>query len=271
MTMEVDILELSDRSAKFVLSNARTAFANSVRRAMIADVPTLAIEYVNIYDNTSILYDEQLALRLSLIPLVTDIESYVPQADCPTCKDKAEAERGCPLCEVSLSLSAEGPCVVHSGDMISSDPKVMPADSNIPVIDLKKGQKLVLEAIAHMGYGRDSVKWQAGVACGYKNMPLVSIENCDACGRCAAECPKGIIHVEESGVMILEEDLIKCSLCKLCERVCEIDAIKVAYDENAFVFTMESDGSYSAKELVLNANEVIKGKAEELVEILDRL
>ena len=61
--MEVDILELSDRYAKFVLSNVNTAFANSIRRAMIADVPTLAIEYVNIYDNTSVLYDEQLTLR----------------------------------------------------------------------------------------------------------------------------------------------------------------------------------------------------------------
>ncbi|MDD3041688.1 MAG: DNA-directed RNA polymerase subunit D [Methanosarcinaceae archaeon] len=266
MTMEVDILELSDRSAKFVLSNVRTAFANSIRRAMISDVPTLAIEYANIYDNTSVIYDEQLALRLSLIPLITDIESYVPQARCPTCGGE-----GCPVCEVSLSLSAEGPGMVFSRDMISSDPKIQPADGNIPIVDLKKGQKLVLEAIAHMGYGKDSVKWQAGIACGYKNMPIVSIENCDACGKCASECPKGIIHIEESGATISEEDLIKCSICRLCERMCEISAIKVSFNESAFVFTMESDGSYSARDLVLNAAKVIKGRAEELVGILDRL
>lgn len=271
MTMEVDILELSDRSAKFVLSNVRTAFANSIRRAMIVDVPTLAIEYANIYDNTSVIYDEQLALRLSLIPLTTDIESYMPQAKCPNCKDKEEAERGCPICEVSLTLSAEGPCMVFSKDMVSSDPQIRPADGNIPIVDLKKGQKLVLEAIAHMGYGRDSVKWQAGVACGYKNMPIVSIENCDACGKCVAECPKDIIHLEENGAMIQEEDLIKCTICRLCERACEISAIKVSYDERAFVVTMESDGSYSANDLVLNAVEVLKGKAEELVGILDQL
>ena len=95
--MEVDILELSERSAKFVLSNVSTSFANSVRRAMIADVPTLAIEYVNLYDNTSVLYDEQLVLRLSLIPLITDIETYVPQAEC-NC-----GGGGCPACEVSLT------------------------------------------------------------------------------------------------------------------------------------------------------------------------
>ncbi|HML26806.1 MAG TPA: DNA-directed RNA polymerase subunit D, partial [Methanomethylovorans sp.] len=67
MTMEVDILELSDRSAKFVLSNTTAAFANGIRRAALADVPTIAITEVNIYNNTSVLYDEQLGLRLALI------------------------------------------------------------------------------------------------------------------------------------------------------------------------------------------------------------
>ncbi|ALK05662.1 MAG: DNA-directed RNA polymerase subunit D [Methanosarcina thermophila] len=265
MTMEVDILELSDRSAKFVLSRVSTAFANGIRRAMIADVPTLAIEYVNIYDNTSVLYDEQLALRLSLIPLVTDLEAYVPQAECDVCGGE-----GCPACEVSLTLSAEGPGVVYSRDLISSDPKIQPADLNIPIVELKKGQKLVLEAIAHMGYGRDSARWQAGIACGYKNVPIINIQNCDACGHCAAECPKGIIQLEESGARVSEEDILKCSLCRLCEQVCDIHAIKIGYDESAFVFTMESDGSYTAKDLALNAANVIKGKAEEILGILNQ-
>jgi DNA-directed RNA polymerase subunit D len=266
MTMEVDILELSDRYAKFVLSNVSAAFANSVRRAMIADVPTLAIDYVNIYDNTSVLYDEQLALRLSLIPLVTDSETYVPQAECDVCEGE-----GCPACELSLTLSAEGPGTVYSKDLISSDPKIQPADPNVPIVELKKGQKLVIEAIAHMGYGRDSVKWQAGIACGYKNVPVITISNCDACGHCAAECPKSIIRVEGTGARVAEEDVLKCSLCRLCEQVCDISAIKIDFDENAFVFTMESDGSYIARDLTLNAAKVIKGKAEEMVHILDQL
>ncbi|MFZ2498630.1 MAG: DNA-directed RNA polymerase subunit D [Methanosarcina sp.] len=265
MTMEVDILELSDRSAKFVLSKVSMSFANSIRRAMIADVPTLAIEYVNLYDNTSVLYDEQLALRLSLIPLVTDIETYVPQAECDVCGGE-----GCPACEVSLTLSAEGPGTVYSKDLISSDPKIQSADPNVPIVELRKGQKLVLEAIAHMGYGRDSVKWQAGVACGYKNVPVITIQNCDACGHCAAECPKGIIRLEGTGAKVADDDILKCSICRLCEQVCDISAINIAFDENAFVFTMESDGSYTAKDLALHAAEVVKGKAEEIISILDQ-
>jgi DNA-directed RNA polymerase subunit D len=264
--MEVNILELSDRSAKFVLSNVSTSFANGIRRAMIADVPNLAIEYVNLYDNTSVLYDEQLALRLSLIPIVTDIETYVPQAECDVCGGE-----GCPACEVSLTLSSEGPGTVYSRDLISSDPKIQPADPNVPIVELKKGQKLVLEAVAHMGYGRDSVKWQAGIACGYKNVPMITIANCDACGHCVAECPKSIIRFEGTGAKVAEDDMLKCSLCRLCEQVCDIHAINVDFDENAFVFTMESDGSYTAKDLALNAANVVKEKAERILNILNQL
>ena len=101
-------------------------------------------------------------------------------------------------------------------------------------------------------------------------MPIINIQNCDACGHCAAECPKSIIRLEESGARVAEEDILKCSLCRLCEQVCDIHAINIGFDENAFVFTMESDGSYTAKDLALNAANVIKGKAEEILGILDQ-
>ena len=67
MTIEVDILELSDRSAKFILSNTTSAFANGIRRAMLADVPTLAIDDVNIALQLSIKksHGEKLPLLLS--------------------------------------------------------------------------------------------------------------------------------------------------------------------------------------------------------------
>jgi DNA-directed RNA polymerase subunit D len=264
MTMEVDILELSDRYARFILSNATPAFANGVRRAMLADVPTLAIDYVNLYNNTSVLYDEQMALRMGLIPLTTDIENYITQAEC-------SCEGGCPACQISLTLSVEGPKMVYSGDLVSSDPKVQPADLNIPIVDLKVGQQLVLEAVAHMGYGREHAKWQAGVACGYKNIPIIEIINCDGCGACVEECPKGIIRLEANGAEVSKEGMLKCSLCKLCEEVCEIDAISVKEDETAFLFSIESDGSYPAKELILNAGNAIKNKASRMKEILSSL
>ncbi len=163
--MKLEILELKDRKAKFVLSEVTPAFANSLRRAMISDVPKMAIDYVDIYDNTSVLFDEMLSLRLGLIPIKTNADMYHLPAECD-CKGA-----GCALCQVSLTLSAEGPCVVHSRDMKSSDPETVPADANIPIVELKAGQKVVLTAVARLGNGKEHAKFQPVCASGYKNVP----------------------------------------------------------------------------------------------------
>ncbi|MDK2891770.1 MAG: DNA-directed polymerase subunit [Methanohalophilus sp.] len=265
--MEVDLLELSDRSARFILSGVDASFANGLRRAMLADVPTLAIEEVGIYNNTSVLYDEQIGLRLALIPIATNYDEFVPHTEC-SCED------GCPACSVTFTLSVEAEDedrMVYSGDLVSSDPKVSPADSSIPIVLLKPGQKLVLEATATMGFGHDHARWQAGVACGYKNLPVIEIHDCDRCGACVKACPRSLITLDADSAKVAADDVLKCSLCKLCADACDINAINVSEDVNSFIFTMESDGSYSAQQLIINAVSTIKEKASRLNKILEEL
>uniref|UniRef100_A0A4W6ENY5 RNA polymerase I and III subunit C n=1 Tax=Lates calcarifer TaxID=8187 RepID=A0A4W6ENY5_LATCA len=49
-----------------------STIANAFRRILLAEVPTMAIEKVFIYNNTSIVQDEVLAHRLGLIPIKAD-------------------------------------------------------------------------------------------------------------------------------------------------------------------------------------------------------
>src|SRR3989338_9050267 len=49
---------------------ANESLANAIRRS-VAEVPTLAINEVEIFKNDSAIYDEMLAHRLGLIPLKT--------------------------------------------------------------------------------------------------------------------------------------------------------------------------------------------------------
>ena len=57
---------------EFDMIGVDPAFANAVRRILISDVPSMAIEKVFIYNNTSIVQDEILSHRLGLIPLKAD-------------------------------------------------------------------------------------------------------------------------------------------------------------------------------------------------------
>jgi DNA-directed RNA polymerase II subunit RPB3 len=65
-------INLDCNRIKFELSNTCVAFANALRRVMLAEVPTFAFEDVEFQQNTSPLPDEFIAHRIGLCPLVSE-------------------------------------------------------------------------------------------------------------------------------------------------------------------------------------------------------
>jgi DNA-directed RNA polymerase subunit D len=263
--MEIVFSSIDDSLARFTLAGATPAFANAFRRAMIGEVPTLAIDDVRIYDNTSAFFDEMLAHRLGLIPVKTDLSVYSTQEKC-TC-----GGAGCPSCTVTFTLSVEGPKTVLSSDLIPQDPMATPVYDNIPIVKLAKGQKLVVEARATLNTGRVHAKWQPTLVCGFKNHPIISTsEVCDACGMCVDECPRNILEVTGKKVEVIEGKLSDCSMCKLCERAClasgigEEPAIAVSAEGDRYIFVVESDGSLPVKEIMDRALQYIRDQSDEL-------
>lgn len=149
--MEVKIVEKNDFSARLIVEGADTAFMNSLRRIMLAEVPSMAIDEVVVIENSSMLHDEILAHRLGLIPLKTDLDSYNLPEECP-CK----SELGCNLCRVSLTLDVEakdGVKTVYSGDLTSENPNIVPVSDRVPILKLAPDQRIRLEAYARLGKG----------------------------------------------------------------------------------------------------------------------
>lgn len=270
--MEIAFSRLDERVAKFTLSGVSTSFANMFRRAMISEVPTLAIEDIRIYDNTSVLFDEMLAHRLGLIPLRTDLKVYRPRSEC-SCEGA-----GCDACTATYTLSAEGPKIVRSSDLIPRDPDAAPAEEDVPIIELAKDQKIVLEAYAVAGTGKEHAKWQATTACGYKNYPVIAIDaRCDGCGMCIDECPRGVLEATQGKVRVIEGRQEFCSLCRLCERACLAGgigtepAIHISTDVERFVFVVESDGSMPVREIIERALQYIQRTSDDLVDVMNEI
>jgi DNA-directed RNA polymerase subunit D len=267
--MELSFVQLTENAARFYLTGAWPALANTIRREMTSGVPTLAIEDVRIYDNTSVLFDEMLVHRLGLIPLKTDLSAHVPKEEC-SCQGA-----GCPACTATYTLSVEGPRTVYSNDLIPQDSTSGPVSENIPIVKLNEDQKVVVEAKAYLSTGKNHAKWQATTACGYKNYPVITIdEHCDACGMCVDECPRGVLGTEDGKAVVMEGKLEDCSLCRLCERAClsasigAESSIRVNADPARFIFTVEGDGALPVATILSTAVANIRKKATDLESIL---
>ncbi|MET1124959.1 MAG: DNA-directed RNA polymerase subunit D [Archaeoglobaceae archaeon] len=259
MKPEIEVLEETEYSIKFILRNASVALANSFRRAMKSLVPTLAVDYVDIYVNTSYFYDEIIAHRLAMIPIKTNLEKFNFQSEC-SCGGE-----GCPNCQVSFRLNVEGPKVVYSGDFVSDDPETHFAFDNIPVVELYKDQQLMVEAVARLGTGKEHAKFQPVSVCAYKIIPKIEVENCNGCGDCVEACPRRVLELKDGRVEVVNE--LDCSFCQECEKVCESRAIRVV-ETDRFLFTVESTGALPLRTVMRKALEILVEKAEKMNEIL---
>ncbi len=117
------------------------SLANAIRRST-AEVPTLAIDEVEIFKNDSALYDEMLAHRLGLVPLKTEKSMNAKT-------------------KIDLKLSKVGPCTVYSGDLTGSAEVVY---GKIPLTILGEGHKLELVGTAILGKGIEHAKYIPGLA-----------------------------------------------------------------------------------------------------------
>ena len=156
--MKLTITEAGVNKVKFNVSGIDVSLANALRRIVLSEIPTMAMEEVTYYENSSILNDELLSLRLGLVPLKTDLATYVPVEEC-SCKGK-----GCAKCVVTITMDVKGPGSVHSKDLKSTDPEIMPVSDKVLIAELTPEQAIKFEARAELGIGKTHMKWQAGVA-----------------------------------------------------------------------------------------------------------
>jgi DNA-directed RNA polymerase subunit D len=148
----VDFKESGDK-AIFRFKDTSNTIVNSIRKVVLDEVPTMAIEEVEVVSNESPLYDETIAQRLGLIPLRTDLKSYNFKSECKC------GGVGCAMCEVKLVVKQSEPGYVYSASIRSDDPQVVPIDLEIPITKLFGKKKIELNLKAILGTGREHAKW----------------------------------------------------------------------------------------------------------------
>ncbi len=250
--MEIKKIKQDDQKLIFEISGVNEIEANTLRRAIIAETPVMAISEIEIFKNDSALYDEILSHRLGLIPLKTDSKSYNLKERC-TCKGK-----GCAKCQTILSLEEKGPKTIYSKDLKSKDPEIKPIFDNIPIIILTEGQEIKLTATVELGKGKNHMKFSPGIVV-YKHKPKLKITNDPK----LVEKYKNLIPEKAlKGNKLDETQILENNLYEAIESISP-DLIKVEYEKGEFIFTIEPFGQLEPKEMLNNAIKEFDYKLDE--------
>ncbi|CAG5170697.1 uncharacterized protein ALTATR162_LOCUS7217 [Alternaria atra] len=236
----------SPNNTEFSLTGIDTSVSNAFRRILLSEIPTLAIEDVFIYQNTSIIQDEVLAHRLGLIPLCGDREGlrWMKWYKKPTDDD---AGSGTPADYNTVVLRLDVECKwqdgglqravagetdpdklyvghnVYAKDIVfephgrqkevfahSEGKEIRSTNPDILIAKMRPGQSIALSMHAIKGIGQDHAKFSPVATASYRLMPTIDITKpiIGADAKKFARCfPRGVIKLDK----VTSEDVQKHS------------------------------------------------------------
>ena len=263
--MKVKNIELKGNKGVIKIEDTDVYFVNALRRIMLSELPKLAIDDVIIYDNTSPLFDEIIAHRLGLVPIPTDLRLMVFRKDCK-CKDK-----GCPSCTVRYTLSKEEEGIVLSGDLQPEHESFAIKEDKIPIVELVKDQRIILEVEAVLGTAGDHAKWQAILAPTYKMDVSIEVDKkrMDEVKDFIKELPKDLVELKANKLEL--KDITKLTVLESYIDKAKIDFITIKRDPTKITFSFETDGSLSAKDALKESVDILAKKYDEFGKLLKKL
>eukprot|EP00794_Sanderia_malayensis_P020214 gene20214-22190_t len=292
---KVDVIKSTDTEMEFDMIGIDASIANAYRRIMIAEVPTMAIEKVFIYNNTSIVQDEILANRLGLIPIYANPEKfeYRPEGE--------EEAHWNTVIEFELKVkctrnpkaakNTTDPDELYLNSKVTTDhfkwipigkqfkdysaTDIRPVHNDILIAKLRPGQEIDLKVHCVKGIGKDHAKFSPVATASYRLLPEIKLlQQID--GKLAerlAKCfPKGVIRLEkENGVKIARVANVRKDTCsREVFRDEELKKlVKLSRVRDHFIFSIESTGALHPDVIFTQAVKILMDKCRTFSNELD--
>ena len=275
---QIEIKSKTDEEIVFDIKGIDPTLVNTLRRIMIAEIPTMAIETVIINQNTSIIPDEVLAHRLGLIPILADANDFIEKEPEDDFNDKN-----------SMKFSLKVQCYTDkNGELInenvfSKDLVFIPqgqqknkyynketkkysiglVHDDILINKLASGMEIDLECYCVKGIGRTHAKWSPVCTAYYRLINKINIIkeiSGDDAETLRQLCPQGVFVVNKKGIAEVG-NIRECTSCRECIRQEKFkDLIELGKIADHYEFHIESVGMYKPETIFFRAIDILKEK-----------
>jgi len=273
--------DTKEHAATFTLSGTDLSVANSLRRIMISEVPTMAIDLVEIHVNETCLNDEFIAHRLGLIPLVSDqVDHFNYTREC-SCEDG-----DCANCAVRLDLDIRGneeeKSVINvlAEHLQSRDPRVHPVDcyKKISIVKIRRDSRLRVTCIAKKGKGQEHAKWNPTSCAVFRIEPIINLNleklktlDMESKREWVNSCPTKVFSFDAVSGDVRVDKPEKCTFCEECikdgrkrihygEGGEYDDLVTIRQSKDTFHFTIETTGALRPEAIFLKAVNILEQK-----------
>jgi len=265
-----NVLEENESAMLIEFRGFSRELVNALRRTMIAEVPVLAIDEVLFVENSSSLYNEYIAHRLGLVPLKTPRDpDFLAKMSLDLQEGVVSSFRADLQLRAVCPEQAGGPITVNSSDLkgVGESP-VEPADPNIPLFKLNRGQSVELQAFVTYGIGKQHAKFSPVSPVSFTFKPVIHFDKTKDinCEEHVNVCPTNCLIYEKGELRFT--DPWKCILCKACEKDCKTGAVKIGWDESVVRMTIETTGALPPRVILKTAALILKQKLDHLEELV---
>jgi len=282
----IEVKSKTEEELVFDIIGVEPTIVNTLRRIMIAEIPTMAIETVIINQNTSIIPDEVLCHRLGLIPIMADANDFIEKKQGDEFNDKN-----------SMKFSLKVKCYKDKNgnlinkDIFSKDLIFIPQGEqekkyynpqtkkysiglihdDILINKLTNGMEIDLECYCVKGIGKTHAKWSPVCTAYYKLINKINIlkeiNEIDA-KELVELCPKGVFIINKKGNLEVG-NIRKCTSCRECIRQEKFrDIVDLGKLADHYEFHIESVGMYTPESIFFRAIDVLKQKIKNCQDLL---
>lgn len=284
--LQVSVTRLTTEQCEFEVVGIDASISNALRRTLIAEVPTVAIEHVYIWNNTSIIQDEVLSHRLGLVPLAVDPSKLTFKLDDEAndqntvvfnlkaeCRKKGGSKEGTMEGRYVYSSQLEwDPKGDQSETMADKPPR--PVNLDIVLAKLAPGQSMEMELHCEKGIGKDHAKFSPVATASYRLLPHIEILKMipePLIPKLISCFPEGVLERGgEHGVRVA--DARKDTVSREVLRHPEFEGmVRLGRVQDHFLFSAESTGVYEPEALLPAAIDVLRKKLALLKLALDTI